>query len=55
MKKKVYGSVYSACMECDLKEKECEKMADKICTGLKKHLKGKKQIVPVLAVGNAGG
>ena len=42
--KKLYGSVYAACSNCDLKEKECEKLAEKVIRELKKKIKNKKEI-----------
>ncbi|MBS3067336.1 hypothetical protein J4450_01425 [Candidatus Micrarchaeota archaeon] len=42
--KKTYGSVYAACSNCDLHEKECEKLAEQVLDELKKALAGKKEI-----------
>ncbi len=42
--KKVYGSVYAACMACQLHEKECEKISDSMVDEVKKFLKGKKEV-----------
>jgi transcriptional regulator NrdR family protein len=42
--KKVYGSVYSACMDCSLGEKDCEKIASKMVAEVAKFLKGKKEV-----------
>jgi transcriptional regulator NrdR family protein len=42
--RKVYASVYSACMECELGEKKCEETAKKIVDEVKKFLKGKKEV-----------
>ncbi len=42
--KKVYGSVYAACMDCAIGEKQCENVAAKIVADLKKFLKNKKEI-----------
>ena len=42
--KKVYGSVYAACMAGDLHEKGCEKMAGKISKQIKKWADKKKSI-----------
>lgn len=33
--KKVYGSVYSACYVCDMKEKECERIAKTVSREIK--------------------
>ncbi len=42
--KKVYGSVYAACMACQLHEKECEKISDGVLGEVKRFLKGKKEV-----------
>ncbi len=42
--RKIYGSVYAACMDCDLGEKESEKIADKTCSEVNKFLHGKKEV-----------
>ena len=42
--RKVYGSIYSACASCHLKEKECEKLADQVLAEVKKAISNKKQI-----------
>ena len=42
--RKVYGSVYSACSNCDLHEKECEKLAEQVIEELKKAMATKKEI-----------
>ncbi|HSB46617.1 MAG TPA: ATP cone domain-containing protein [Candidatus Bilamarchaeum sp.] len=42
--KKVYGSVYAACMDCSVGEKLCENIAAKIVADLKKFLKGRKEV-----------
>ena len=42
--KKVYGSIYSACSTCQLKEMECEKISEQVLAELKIALKGKKEI-----------
>jgi len=42
--RKVYGSIYSACSNCDLHERECEKLAEQVIEELKKVLANKKEI-----------
>ena len=42
--KKIYGSVYAACSNCDLHEKECEKLAEQVLEELKKAITNKKEI-----------
>lgn len=42
--RKVYGSIYAACSNCELHEKECEKLAEQVVNELKKVLVGKKEI-----------
>ncbi len=42
--KKIYGSVYAACMGCSLSEKECEKVSESVTKDVKTLLKGKKEI-----------
>ncbi len=42
--KKLYGSIYSACMDCSVGEKGCEKMAEKLVSQVKTFLKGKKEV-----------
>ncbi|MBD3209922.1 hypothetical protein GF318_00920 [Candidatus Micrarchaeota archaeon] len=42
--KKVYASVYSACVECDLTAQEAERIADNVTSEVKKFVKGKKQV-----------
>ncbi len=42
--KKVYGSVYSACMDCSLGEKDCERIAAKMLAEVVKFLKGRKEV-----------
>jgi len=42
--KKIYGSAYAACLNCHVKEKECERTADKISKSIKKWV-GSKKIV----------
>ncbi len=42
--RKVYASIYSACIDCDLGEKDSEKIAEKLVLGLKKSMKGKHEI-----------
>lgn len=42
--RKVYGSIYSACSNCDLHEKECEKLAEQVVEELKKAMVTKKEI-----------
>lgn len=42
--KKVYGSSYAACLNCHMKKKECEGIADKVCNGLKKWIRVKKRV-----------
>lgn len=42
--RKAYASVYSACMECDLGERESEKIAERLTVVLKKHFQDRKQI-----------
>ena len=42
--KKIYGSVYSACMECEMGEKKCEAVAEEIVGDVKKFLKGKTKV-----------
>ncbi|MFN7991054.1 MAG: ATP cone domain-containing protein [Candidatus Micrarchaeia archaeon] len=42
--KKVYGSIYSACMECDLGEKKSEAVAERITSDVKAFLKGKSEV-----------
>ncbi|MEW6722825.1 MAG: ATP cone domain-containing protein [Candidatus Micrarchaeota archaeon] len=42
--KKVYASVYSACMECEMGEKKCEEISEHVVDELKKFLKGKKEV-----------
>ena len=41
--RKLYASIYSACMDCNLGEKRCENMAAKIVPQVKKFLKGRKE------------
>ncbi len=42
--KKVYGSVYAACMACQLHENECERISDSMVSEVKKFVKGKKEV-----------
>ncbi|MBU0527858.1 MAG: ATP cone domain-containing protein [Candidatus Micrarchaeota archaeon] len=42
--RKIYGSIYAACKDCDLGEKESEKIAEKTCSEVKKFLQGKKEV-----------
>jgi transcriptional regulator NrdR family protein len=42
--KKVYASIYAACLECDMGEKKCEDIAQKVVNDLRKFLKGKKEV-----------
>lgn len=42
--KKIYGSVYSACMECEMGEKKCEEVAQSIVGEVKAFLKGKTEV-----------
>jgi transcriptional regulator NrdR family protein len=42
--KKIYGSVYAACMDCSLGEKKCENIASAIVSDVKKFLKGRKEV-----------
>lgn len=42
--RKVYGSIYSACSSCHLKERECEKLAEQVVDELKKAIASKKEI-----------
>lgn len=42
--KKVYGSIYAACSNCDLHEKECEKIAEQVLEELKKIITTRKEI-----------
>jgi transcriptional regulator NrdR family protein len=43
--RKLYGSVYGACMTTGMREKECEKAAKKVCVEVTKKLKAKKGVV----------
>ena len=42
--KKIYASIYSACMECDLTPSQSEKIADKITNDVKKFVKNRKSV-----------
>ncbi|MEW6035093.1 MAG: ATP cone domain-containing protein [Candidatus Micrarchaeota archaeon] len=42
--KKVYGSVYSACMDCSLGEKDCERIAGRMLDEVRKFLKGRHEV-----------
>jgi transcriptional regulator NrdR family protein len=42
--KKVYASVYSSCMDCDLSAPEAERIAQKMTDEVKKFIKGKKTV-----------
>lgn len=42
--KKVYASIYSACMDCDLSAKEAERISEAITHEVKKFIKGRKQV-----------
>jgi transcriptional regulator NrdR family protein len=42
--KKVYASIYAACLECSMGEKKCEDVAQTVVNELKKFLKGKKEV-----------
>ncbi len=42
--RKVYASVYSACIDCDLGEKDSEKLAEKVSRELENSIKGKHEI-----------
>lgn len=42
--KKLYASVYSACVECDLSAQESERIAQRTTDEVKKFIKGKKEV-----------
>lgn len=42
--KKLYASVYSACIDCDLSGTEAERISEEITNGVKKFLKGRKKV-----------
>jgi transcriptional regulator NrdR family protein len=42
--KKVYASIYSACMDCDLSANEAERISESITADVKKFIKGRKQV-----------
>ena len=42
--RKIYGSIYSSCSNCELGEKECEKIADLVVEEIKKAISGRKDI-----------
>ncbi len=42
--RKVYGSIYASCASCDIKERECEKLAEQVVSELKKTISGRNEI-----------
>jgi transcriptional regulator NrdR family protein len=42
--KKVYASIYAACMDCSLGVKKCEGISEHITSELKNHLRSKREV-----------
>ena len=42
--RKVYASIYSACMDCDLSPQEAERISDSITRHVEKFIEGRKKV-----------
>jgi len=42
--RKVYATAYASCLNVPLSQKECEKIAEKVCKDIKVWIKGKKAV-----------
>lgn len=43
--RKLYASIYAACLTTGKKEKEAEEIAERVCNEVCKHVKGRKEIL----------